>query len=258
MSDSTALALVPKGQSEAMQLATELAKSRLLPEHFRGQVADVFMALALGLELGLPPVTALQSIYSVHGRPGLYADAMVALILASGLAEYFVPIEISATAATWETKRKGAPMPSRTTVTMEQAVTAGWPAQNKKYATEPDVMLSARAKGRLAKQVYPDVLRGIASVEEIRDDAAALVGFISPPPVMTTGTIIDAVSEESPAVDAKDLASRILETKSLDELAKLAPEIKRIPEGAASKELRAMYQSHGKRLRPTPKSEDAA
>lgn len=254
MSDSTtSLALVPRGLSEAQEMSETFSKSQLLPEHFRGKPADVFLAISLGLELGLPPVTALQSVYVVHGRPGLYADAMVALVLASGLAEYFHLVEMTPAKAVWETKRRGAPQATRIEITIEQARIAGWASQNKKYDTEPDVMLSARAKSRLAKQVYPDVLKGIASVEEIRDGAAESLGF-SPPPIPSPGQIIDVTeppkAEPAPELgDVRDLARRITATQSMEELQLLSKEIKAVKNQAQHDELKGLYMAHGKRLR---------
>jgi hypothetical protein len=250
--ETTALVLVPRDIPQAQQLAQEFSKSALLPDHFRGKPADVFLALALGMELGLPPVTTLQSVYVVRGRPGLYADAMVALILASGLAEYFHLVEMSADAATWEAKRRGAPAPSRVTVTMDMAKQAGWVEQNAKYKTEPDIMLSARAKSRLAKQLFPDVLRGISSVEEIRDEAAASIGFSAPPPP-STASIIDITEPAS----AHDIARRIGEAKTEAELQLLAPEIKALDNQAQREELTGLYKSHYRLLKPkgAPKGE---
>jgi hypothetical protein len=253
MTDSTSMALVPRGLAEATQMSDTLSKSQLLPEHFRGKPSDVFLAIAFGLELGLGPIAALQSIYVIKGKPGLYADAMVALVLASGMAEYFTLVEMSADSATWETKRHGAPAPTRVTVSIEQAQKAGWAAQNPKYGTEPDIMLSARAKGRLAKQVYPDVLKGIASVEEIRDDAATSPGF-SPPPAMTAGQVIDVTDQQAAAApdssdQTKNLARRIGDTKSEEALRPLAREIKAVENVEDREQLTAIYKDHGRRLR---------
>ena len=50
---------------------------------------------------------------------------MVALVLKSGLAEYFQVIETTDKICTYETKRKDAPQPQRLSYTIEQAVQAG-------------------------------------------------------------------------------------------------------------------------------------
>lgn len=185
-----ALALIPKSFEDAEKMATKLSESSLLPDHFKKNPANVFWALALGLEVGFTPVQALQAIYVVHGRPGMYADAMVALVLASGKAEFFRRVESSDTSATYETQRRGGAKTPPLTITIEDARKAGWAAQNKKYETEPRRMLEARCKSQLARDVYPDVLRGMASVEELYDDGAGGPTFSAPPPP-SKGAIID-------------------------------------------------------------------
>src|SRR5690349_15159458 len=118
---STALALIPKGIEEAERMATKLSKSEMLPPHFRDKPENVFWALAYGPEIAMTPVQSLQAIYVVHGRTGMYADAMVALILRSGKCDYFVCTSSDAKHATYETKRKGSPKERRLTVTIDEA-----------------------------------------------------------------------------------------------------------------------------------------
>lgn len=185
---SAPFALIPKSFEEAEKMAIKLSESSLLPDHFKKNPANIFWALALGLEVGFTPVQALQAIYVVHGRPGMYADAMVALVLTSGKAEFFGCVESSDTSATYETKRKGAARSRSVTVTIDDAKKAGW-TSNAKYQTEPRRMLEARCKSQLARDVYPDVLRGMVSVEEIQDDGQGGPTFTAPPP--SKGDIID-------------------------------------------------------------------
>jgi hypothetical protein len=203
MSENTSIALatpgalIPRGFEEAEKIANKLSESTMLPDHFKKNPANVFWALALGLEVGFTPVQALQAIYVVHGRPGMFADAMVALVLTSGKAEFFGCVESSDTAATYETKRKGAAKPRTITVTIEDAKKAGW-TSNAKYQSEPRRMLEARCKSQLARDVYPDVLRGMVAVEEIQDDGAGGPTFTAPPP--SKGDIIDIKEATSGAV----------------------------------------------------------
>jgi hypothetical protein len=190
----TALALVPRGLEEAERMATKLSESSMLPDHFRGKPANVFWALAYGLEVGLTPVQSLQSLYVVHGRPGMYADAMIALVLVSGKAEYFHRVESSATEATYETKRKGSPKAATLTVTIDDAKAAGW-TSNAKYTSEPRRMLEARCKSQLARDCYPDVLRGMAAAEDIEADGPGGPQFTAPPP--SKGDIIEITEGEA-------------------------------------------------------------
>ena len=175
------MALVPTNVGDAMSMSEHLAKSKLVPEHFRGKPEDVFLALNYGLELGLGPAASLRAISVIKGTPALRADAMVGLALSSGHAEFFRCVESDGEKATYETKRKGSPQAERKTFTIEDARTAGLAGSNT-YKSYPKHMLEARAKSWLARDVYPDLLHGIYSSEEVSEFADAPVVQVAPEP----------------------------------------------------------------------------
>ena len=242
----TRLALVPKTIADAEVMAVTLAKSGMLPDHFKGRPADVFWAISFGLEVGLGPVASLNSVYVVHGKPGLYADAMVALVLSSGLCKYFRRVSSDDKEATYETLRFGDDKPTSVTVTMAQAERAGWAKQNAKYQTEPRRMLEARAKSWLAKDCYPDVLRGVAAVEELRDEEGAGDSF-RPAAIRPAAAPIDVESSEAAATSPKDLLERVLAASTLADLDTLLPELAKVP-AQAKAELRSAYGSKKRQL----------
>jgi len=129
-------------------------------------VANATAAVLQGITLGLDPLTALQQIYIVHGRPGMYTEIKVALVKSRGHEVWTE--DISDTRAVVCGRRAGTDYVERVTVTMDQARKAGW-TTNQAYTKTPQDMLYARAAGRVCDRVAPDVLMGIASVEEIRD-----------------------------------------------------------------------------------------
>ena len=114
--NSKALAIVPSSFAEVQSMAESLAKSALLPEAFRGKAIDLTFAILTGQELGLTPMASIRGIHVIQGKPTLSADLLVAVVLRSGLAEYFSTIEASTTSVTVETKRKGAPQPQQQVV----------------------------------------------------------------------------------------------------------------------------------------------
>ena len=130
-------------------------------------IANATAAVLQGITLGLDPMTALQQIYVVHGRPGLYAKVMVALVQAHGHEVWTE--DISDSRAVLCGRRRGTEAVERVTVTMEQARKAGW-TSNQAYTKTPQDMLWARAAARVCNRIAADVLMGITSVEEIQDD----------------------------------------------------------------------------------------
>lgn len=198
-------------------MANTLAKSSLIPEAFRGKPAEVFFAISYGVELGMSPVTALMSISVIKGKPSLAANAMVAMVLSSGKAKYFRCVETGPDSATYETLRIGDPEPSRKTFTQAQAKAAG--LAGGMYGKYPQQMLEARAKSYLARDVYPDVLHGMASTEEVMDviEGASMHDGFAPPddPVVAA----DAAGTEG---DQWNYIADIMTCKTEDELSDLA------------------------------------
>ncbi len=86
-------------EEEAIKLAKYVFDSRLFSAY--GTPQGVLTTIMLGRELGLPAMASLRGIHIIEGRHGLSAQTMVALILKSGLAEYFEPIEFSETSVTY-------------------------------------------------------------------------------------------------------------------------------------------------------------
>lgn len=171
MSETKALAIVPKSLTEVTSMAEVFAKSGLLPEALRGKVPDVVVQIMAGQELGLAPMAAIRGVHIVQGKPILSADTMVALALGSGVCEYFSCVEETATSVTYETKRKGSPHPQRVTWSDDDTKAAGLQLKDN-WRMHKKQMRRARAKAILARDVYPDVLAGCYDPDEIQVPAA--------------------------------------------------------------------------------------
>src|SRR5271169_5043266 len=72
----------PTTFAEALTFSEYLAKSDLAPKDFKDKPANVLIALQMGAELGLPPMAALQNIAVINGRPSLWGDAALAVVMA--------------------------------------------------------------------------------------------------------------------------------------------------------------------------------
>lgn len=157
--------------NELIDLAERLAKSSLLPEALRGKVPEVMMQIMAGQELGLHSMVSLRSFHVISGKPVMASDAMVAIVLGSGKAEYFRRVgEGSDTSVTYATRRKGSAEEQRCTWTIEMAKRASLNTKDT-WRAYPRAMLASRAKSDLARDVYPDVLAGCYSEDEISHGA---------------------------------------------------------------------------------------
>jgi hypothetical protein len=171
----------PRGMEEALKLADQFAKSNLLPAHLRGKPADVLVTLLSGRELGFSPLQSVRAIYVVEGKPTLAAEAMVALCKRQPeVCEWFRLVESTPQRATYETKRKGEPEPTRLTFTIEDANRAGVTGKAV-WKNYPAAMLRARCASGLARAVYPELLFGCYDPEEL--GAPTDHGAAPPPPM---------------------------------------------------------------------------
>ena len=150
----------------AHQLAGALARTSFVPKHFQGNPADATAAIILGDELGLSPISALRSIYVIGGSPAMYARTMVALVMSHG--HDIWTVEDTPTRVTVAGQRRGSEHVEQVTWTVDRARKAGY-TSNRKYETDPQAMLYARAAGDVARKVAPDVLAGVPhSAEELQ------------------------------------------------------------------------------------------
>lgn len=159
----------PTSTEQAFKMAQTIAKSDLAPKDFKGKPESVLIAMQMGAEVGLSPMQAIQNIAVINGRPCLWGDAMLALVMKR---KDFAGIEENQTAteATCTVKRviNDETLTFSQKFTKEDAVTAGLWGSNvwKKY---PRRMLQMRARGFALRDAFADALRGINVAEEVRD-----------------------------------------------------------------------------------------
>ena len=149
----------------AKQLGDALCATAFVPQHFRGKPEEAAAAILYGDEVGLSPGQALQSVYVVSGKPSLYARTMVALVLAAGhhiWTETVTPAKVVVCG-----QRRGSNHTERVEWTQTKAQQAGY-TSNKRYQSDPESMLYARASGDVARRIAPDALAGLSfTVEEL-------------------------------------------------------------------------------------------
>lgn len=163
MSGGDSLAL--RSLDDVERLARIAASSGLVA-HRRPEAAAV--VLLTGRELGLAPMASLRGIYEVSGRPVLAADLMVAVVRRSGLCESWRVVESTATTCTITTRRKGESETESCTWTADDARRAGCGGQT--WTRFPRQMLAHRCAAELARRVYPDVLLGLYTPDELGGD----------------------------------------------------------------------------------------
>ena len=144
-------------------IADKLAYTSFVPKCWQGKPAELAVAIVKGAALGMDPITAANSLYVVNGKPAMYAETMAALVKNAGYDIWAE--EASDESVTVCVRRRGSDLMHSSTWTIERARKAGY-MSNKRYETNPQQMLYARALSEACKRGAPEVLAGLSSVEE--------------------------------------------------------------------------------------------
>jgi len=163
----------PRSLSEAIRLAELMAQSELVPKQFQGKPGDILICVQFGQEVGLRPMQALQGIAIINGRPTIWGDAALGIVLNSGLMENYKEmtleeIEAAGKAVFWA-KRKGVAEPIIREFSLEHARKAKLLSKSGPWQEYPYRMLQMRARAWGLRDGFADVLKGIAIREEVED-----------------------------------------------------------------------------------------
>lgn len=156
--------------SGMMQVAEALVSSGFLPQSIKTSAQAVAIILA-GRELGIGPWQAVQTINVIQGKPTVSPQLMLALINQSGQLEDLI-IEGDSKQCEVTMKRKGRHTHSEM-FTFEDATKLGLSSKDN-YRKQPAIMLRWRAVAACARVVFPDVILGLYTPDEM--DADVTVG----------------------------------------------------------------------------------
>ena len=165
--------------SELWQWSQGVAKSALIPSSFRGQPHDIMVAVQMGMEIGLRPMTALQNMAVIKGRPSLYGEIVLGLVRGAGV------FDEAAYAETVARDDKGAPLgvvvtmartggrPYTSAFSVEDAKQAGLWMSGDGWKRYPTDMLLWKARHRCIRALFSDVTHGLGIREADEGDARA-------------------------------------------------------------------------------------
>ena len=170
------------------KLAEYIAATEFVPKAYRDQPAAVAAAILAGREMGIGPMTALQHLYVVEGRPAMSAQLMRALVMAAG--HTFRVVESTSARCTVVGRRRGETVDREPVTWSGDEVRRAGLAGRGQWQKYPRQMLLARATAELCRAVFPDVLGGMAyAVEEAADMPDGEPGEDAPQIPTTTRTV---------------------------------------------------------------------
>jgi len=182
LSGGAVRAIVPQSMEDAYRLAKAICVAGMAPKGL-DTPEKCMVAIMHGMEIGLPPMTALQRIAVVNGRPTIWGDGAMSLVRASGICE-FVRERIEGQGddrvAVCEAKRRHEIEPIIRSFSVVDAKRAGLWGKSGPWQQFPDRMLQMRARAFALRDGFADVLGGLYLKEEIEDERAGVARDFTP------------------------------------------------------------------------------
>jgi hypothetical protein len=163
----------PAQFEHAQRIAKLLSSSDLVPNQYKGNIANTMVALEMAHRMNASPLMVMQNLHIIHGRPSWGSSFIIASLNSCGRFETlrFESTPTSCKAVTMD-KQSGAILEGPT-VTMEMAKLEGWlDKPGSKWKTMPELMLKYRAAAFFGRLYAPEIMMGLYSADEVVDIAA--------------------------------------------------------------------------------------
>lgn len=128
---------------------------------------DFFLIMLKGMELGITPMAAVDTINIIKGKPTLDAKGMLALVKASGQLEN-INIDSTPERCMVSVKRCGNDE-QIVSFTIQDAEKMSLQGKDN-YKSQPEIMLKWRAITKAMREVFPDIISGLYTQEELAPD----------------------------------------------------------------------------------------
>lgn len=162
---------------QAWKCAGFLAQSALVPETtYQRHPENCLIALDLANRSGMSPLTVMQNLYIVKGKPAWAGQFAIALVNASRrFARPLKPVFFGEEGTpSWGCYMETVDLDGNKVVgariTLQMAKDEGWlDKSGSKWKTMPEQMLMYRAGAFFSRVHCPDVLYGVQMVDEVKD-----------------------------------------------------------------------------------------
>jgi hypothetical protein len=215
-------ALVPFEQQ--LQLADAFCRSGLFGVRTRDQAIAL---MAICEAEGLHPAKAVQEYHIIQGRPALKADAMLARFQAAGGKVKWTSMTDQRVAGEFSHPQGGS---VEIDWTIDMAKRAGL-TKNPTWNQYPRAMLRARCISEGIRTVFPGVVVGTYTPEEVQDmDPAPQAPRAAPQPPQPAPEP-QMVEEVAPPIDVEALIHKCTMTATIEGMELWRDEIRRVPKG---------------------------
>lgn len=153
--------------NQAVKLSSTLAKSTVVPMHFRNKPEEIFACLVLGAELGFNPMQSLNSVVFIQGTATLKASTMLALARAKVKDLSVEIVESSEQSQVNVTIKRGSDSYTSTWNDVKAGAMGLLGKDN--YKKQKMTMYRWRGVSEALKIMCPDILMGLNMAEELED-----------------------------------------------------------------------------------------
>lgn len=202
------------------RMAQAYASSDIVPQAYRGKVANCIIALQMAHRMQADPMQVMQSLYIVHGQPSWSSKFMIASFNQCGrfTALKYRFNEDRSECRAYATERSTGEVLEGPAVTMAMAQAEGWSTKaGSKWKTMPELMLSYRAAAFFIRLYAPEISMGFQTTEEVIDITPEIVSTpravrLNPAQMSTAKrelesgeTTIERIMEQMPTIPADQL-----------------------------------------------------
>lgn len=161
---------------KAYKFSQIMAKSDIIPTHYRNKPENVFVAIQTAYRMDLDPMLVMQNTFVISGKLGMNSTFAISLANSSGLFDGGIRYKIVGEGGTLQVTAYAALKSNGEeisyTISMKEAIAENW-TKNPKYKTLPELMLRYRAATLLIRTHVPEVINGMHMVDELQDVQAS-------------------------------------------------------------------------------------
>lgn len=161
--------------------AQVFAESDVVPDRFKGKLANCMIAINMADRLGVGELEIMQNLYVVYGNPGFSAQYLIARVNSSGIIQGRLKFKYVGEKGTpsygcvaYARERDTGDALEGSTVDLALAKAEGWwDKKGSKWPTMTDQMLIYRAAAFWARAYAGDAIFGLQTAEELSDVGAS-------------------------------------------------------------------------------------
>lgn len=170
--DSVGMPINKEAWEVVQRMAQAYASSDIVPQNYRGKVANCIIALQMAHRMQADPMQVMQSLYIVHGQPSFSSKFLIASFNQCGRfsALRYKWSDDRTECRAYATEKRTGEVIEGPTVTLAMAKAEGWSTKNgSKWQTMPELMMMYRAAAFLIRTYAPEISMGFQTKEEVED-----------------------------------------------------------------------------------------